>query len=150
MGGTGASLHTNGINSNTQERFILNCVDIFHLKCLDDHYKQFPSNTAPAGYTCPTCCSSLFPPSNLVSPVADVLRTVLTNRPWAREGLGLPLLPFDSTDNESSRGKVISSPLKEAPTNYSVVNVEADTPNTFHRNEPGNKRANQHLFFSFG
>ena len=107
------------------------------MKCLDDHCKQFPSNTAPAGYTCPTCCSALFPPSNLVSPVADVLRTVLTNRPWAREGLGLPLLPFDPTDNESNRGEAAPPSMKEIPTNYSVVNVEADSPNTFHRNEPG-------------
>ena len=104
---------------------------------MDDHCKQYPSNTAPAGYTCPTCCSALFPPSNLVSPVADVLRTVLMNRPWAREGLGLPLLPFDPTDNQSSQGEAISSSLKETPVNYSVVNVETDTPNTFHRNEPG-------------
>jgi len=112
------------------------CYHIFHMKCLDDHCKQFPSNTAPAGYTCPTCCSALFPPSNLVSPVADVLRTVLTNRPWAREGLGLPLLPFDPTDNESNRGEAAPPSMKEIPTNYSVVNVEADSPNTFHRNEP--------------
>nr|CAG4642700.1 EOG090X0ASS [Evadne anonyx] len=112
------------------------CYHIFHQKCLDDHCKQYPSNTAPAGYTCPTCCSALFPPSNLVSPVADVLRTVLMNRPWARDGLGLPLLPFEPTDNESSRGEAISSSLKETPANYSIVNVETDTPNTFHRNEP--------------
>jgi len=121
------------------------CYHIFHLKCLDEHCKQYPANTAPAGYSCPACSSALFPPSNLVSPVADVLRTVLTNRPWAREGLGLPLLPFDSTERETSQTKVEEvvkevAPTKEKSPTYSVVNVEADTSNTFHRNEPGKRK----------
>ena len=34
-------------------------------------------STAPAGYTCPCCSSPIFPPDNLVSPVADKLRQIL-------------------------------------------------------------------------
>ena len=33
-------------------------------------------STAPAGYTCPCCSSPIFPPDNLVSPVADKLRQI--------------------------------------------------------------------------
>ena len=36
--------------------------------------------------------SSVFPPENQISPVADQLRQMLTNAPWARVGLGLPVV----------------------------------------------------------
>ena len=60
--------------------------------CLNDYAKQLPSHTAPAGYTCPSCNTGVFPPSNMVSPVAQSLREVLTKVNWARAGLGLPLV----------------------------------------------------------
>ena len=44
------------------------------------------------GYTCPTCNECIFPSENLVSPVADALRGLLSNVNWARPGMGLPLL----------------------------------------------------------
>ena len=34
----------------------------------------------------------MFPPENQVSPVADQLRKVLSDAPWARVGLGLPVV----------------------------------------------------------
>nr|CAG4641927.1 EOG090X0ASS [Eurycercus lamellatus] len=113
------------------------CYHVFHLKCLDSHCRQYPSNTAPAGYVCPSCSSPIFPASNLVSPVADVLRNVLTSRPWAREGLGLPLLPFDNSIEPSPPDvhQVKPTPAKKEGPPYSVVNVE-DSSNTFHRSEP--------------
>jgi hypothetical protein len=43
---------------------------------------------------CPSCKVGLFPASNLVSPVADVLREKLAGVNWARAGLGLPLVNF--------------------------------------------------------
>lgn len=107
---------------------------------MDTYCRQYPLNTAPAGYACPSCSSSIFPASNLVSPVADVLRSVLANRPWAREGLGLPLLPFDpsidSKTPETHQVKIAAVTKKEG-TNYSVVNVEGEASSAIHRNEPG-------------
>lgn len=115
------------------------CYHVYHLKCLDVHCRQLPLHTAPAGYTCPSCTSPIFPASNLVSPVADVLRNVLSSRPWAREGLGLPLLPFDNSIESLPPPDVHqakSTPTKkEVGPPYSVVNVEENS-NTFHRNEP--------------
>nr|CAG4647285.1 EOG090X0ASS [Megafenestra aurita]SVE92567.1 EOG090X0ASS [Megafenestra aurita] len=115
------------------------CYHVFHSKCLDTYCRQYPLNTAPAGYACPSCSSSIFPASNLVSPVADVLRSVLANRPWAREGLGLPLLPFDpsidSKTPETHQVKIAAVTKKEG-TNYSVVNVEGEASSAIHRNEP--------------
>nr|CAG4643405.1 EOG090X0ASS [Ilyocryptus agilis] len=111
------------------------CYHVFHFKCLDTHCRQYPVNTAPAGYVCPTCSSPIFPASNLVSPVADVLRNALTSRPWAREGLGLPLLPFDSSTEAAPEVHQTIPQKKEGPP-YSVVNVEGDALNAFNRNEP--------------
>lgn len=71
-------------------------LDVFHIKCLDEYCRQYPANTAPAGFVCPTCSSPIFPAANLVSPVADNLRAAISKRAWAREGLGLPLLAVDS------------------------------------------------------
>ena len=70
----------------------LNCYHLFHWVCLDRYARNLPSDTAPAGYTCPTCQDCIFPPENLVSPVADELKKLLSNVNWARAGLGLPLL----------------------------------------------------------
>ena len=68
------------------------CYHVYHWACLDKYAKNLPATTAPAGYTCPSCQSRIFPQVNLVSPVADVLREKLAGVNWARAGLGLPLV----------------------------------------------------------
>ncbi|XP_076463462.1 zinc finger protein-like 1 [Babylonia areolata] len=70
----------------------LTCYDVFHWLCLNRHCQQLPPNTAPAGYTCPSCNTCVFPPANLATPVADALRQLLQQVNWARAGLGLPLI----------------------------------------------------------
>lgn len=70
----------------------LKCYHVFHWVCLDRYARNLPGETAPAGYTCPTCQDCIFAPENLVSPVADELKKLLSNVNWARAGLGLPLL----------------------------------------------------------
>ncbi|XP_028398603.1 zinc finger protein-like 1 homolog [Dendronephthya gigantea] len=69
----------------------LTCYDVFHWDCLNKFASSLPPNTAPAGYTCPNCKVCVFPPNNLVSPVAEALKKKLINVNWARTGLGLPL-----------------------------------------------------------
>jgi len=66
--------------------------DVFHWSCLNEFAGRLPSNTAPAGYACPACHTGLFPASNVVSPVVDSLRELLSTVNWARAGLGLPLV----------------------------------------------------------
>lgn len=70
----------------------LMCFHVFHWHCLDKYARDMPSDTAPAGYTCPKCQDCLFPPSNALSPVADALKALLKDVNWARAGLGMPLL----------------------------------------------------------
>lgn len=83
------------------------CYHVFHWACLDAHARRLPATTAPAGYTCPfsNCTQLLFPASNLVSPVADVLREKLAGVNWARAGLGLPLLSEDREIKPPSEGR---------------------------------------------
>lgn len=69
-------------------------LDVFHWSCLHDLAARLPLNTAPAGYQCPTCQGPVFPPSNLASPIADMLREQLSLVNWARAGLGLPLVSY--------------------------------------------------------
>uniref|UniRef100_A0A3B1IK96 Zinc finger protein-like 1 n=1 Tax=Astyanax mexicanus TaxID=7994 RepID=A0A3B1IK96_ASTMX len=76
----------------SQDTVRLVCYDLFHWSCLNDLASRLPLYTAPAGYQCPTCQGPVFPPSNLASPVADVLRGQLSTVNWARAGLGLPLV----------------------------------------------------------
>lgn len=65
---------------------------MFHWNCIAEYGRGLPLTTGPSGYTCPTCKIGLFPASNLVSPIADVLREKLASVNWARAGLGLPLV----------------------------------------------------------
>lgn len=59
--------------------------DVFHWACLNERESALPSNTAPGGHTCPTCYDQIIPPSNLISPVADVLRNRLKKTSWGRD-----------------------------------------------------------------
>lgn len=72
--------------------FFPHSTDVFHWSCLNNLASRLPLHTAPAGYQCPTCQGPVFPPSNLASPVADVLKEQLSSVNWARAGLGLPLV----------------------------------------------------------
>ena len=75
------------------KKLLFVCIsDVYHWVCLDKWARSLPINTAPAGYTCQTCSECIFPTENLVSPVADALRKLLSDVNWARAGLGLPLL----------------------------------------------------------
>lgn len=67
-------------------------IDVFHWDCLNTRESSLPANTAPSGHTCPTCNDQIFPPPNLISPVADVLRSCLGQVNWGRNELGLPLV----------------------------------------------------------
>lgn len=65
---------------------------MFHWDCLNARAAAQPAHTAPGGHTCPACAKHVFPPANLISPVADVLRQRLGAVNWGRSELGLPLL----------------------------------------------------------
>ncbi|KAJ8337992.1 hypothetical protein SKAU_G00369580 [Synaphobranchus kaupii] len=85
-----------------QDTVRLVCYDVFHWSCLNELATRLPLHTAPAGYQCPSCQGPVFPPSNLASPVADVLRENLSSVNWARAGLGLPLIEETVEEQENT------------------------------------------------
>jgi len=87
------------------------CYCLYHWACLDTYCRSLPASTAPAGYTCPACSQAIFPPDNLVSPVADKLRQTLQDVNWARAGLGLPLL----SDNLERKPCVVPAGPRPTP-----------------------------------
>lgn len=99
-----------------EETIRLICYDLFHWTCLNEYFRSFPNHTAPDGYTCPTCHTCVFPPPNLVSPVADQVRAKLSTVNWANR---LPILSI----NESSTNLEKQGLLTETENNgYVIVN----------------------------
>ncbi|KAL5706830.1 hypothetical protein ACHQM5_024948 [Ranunculus cassubicifolius] len=43
----------------------LGCLHVIHTDCLVSHIKSYPQNTAPAGYVCPACSTSIWPPKSI-------------------------------------------------------------------------------------
>lgn len=39
--------------------FFFAALDVIHTNCLVSHIKSFPPHTAPAGYACPSCSTSV-------------------------------------------------------------------------------------------
>ncbi|XP_077299760.1 zinc finger protein-like 1 [Arctopsyche grandis] len=101
-----------------EECIRLTCYHVYHWSCLESTFRSLPRTTAPAGYQCPSCRTSLFPPSNLVSPVADVLREKLAGVNWARAGLGLPLLGEDIDAKSSTISRSSFSGLDNSGNQY--------------------------------
>ncbi|XP_022188597.1 zinc finger protein-like 1 [Nilaparvata lugens] len=104
------------------------CYHIVHWKCLDTAARALPQTTAPAGYKCPQCDFPIFPPLNLVSPVADILRERLAGVNWARVGLGLPLLSEEIEVRPVTEGNSTEPPkpmcIENGMSNDAVVHVE--------------------------
>ncbi|XP_060085802.1 zinc finger protein-like 1 [Ylistrum balloti] len=86
------TLCTKELAADNSECVRLTCYDVFHWRCLNRYANQMPPNTAPAGYTCPSCNAGIFPAQNVASPVAEELRQILSQVNWARAGLGLSLI----------------------------------------------------------
>jgi len=112
------------LQSPESECVRLVCYCLFHWVCLEQHCRSLPPSTAPAGYTCPACSSPIFPPDNLVSPVADQLRRKLQDVNWARAGLGLPLL------DDSAERKPGGAPtgLRPSPEGEAVSDSDHNLP----------------------
>ncbi|CAG4954273.1 unnamed protein product [Parnassius apollo] len=105
----------------------LTCYHVFHWECAESRYRALPRTTAPAGYQCPSCATPVFPPPNLVSPVADVLREKLAGVNWARAGLGLPLLS-DDQDMKGAAGRRSQSPMDKYHYSNNIMDNQRGTP----------------------
>jgi len=120
----------------------LTCYHLFRWSCLDAHCRSLPPDTAPAGYVCPIpgCNTPIFPPENLVSPVADKLRSVLQDVNWARAGLGLPLLSLERKPAVVPSGP---RPSPEGEAGEAGVAQDARAPMSTNESAPLGLSANQ-------
>ncbi|XP_072387862.1 zinc finger protein-like 1 homolog [Diabrotica undecimpunctata] len=129
---------------SSQDCIRLTCYHVFHWSCLDHFSRQLPPTTAPRGYTCPSCKSPLFPPSNLISPVADVLKEKLAGVNWARAGLGLPLLSEEREIKSSINHMNMPPRITPSPA-HSVVSVDEDI-GAFNRADSFQHSSNRRIF----
>ncbi|CAG0921402.1 unnamed protein product [Notodromas monacha] len=101
-----------GLNAAGCIRLI--CYHVFHQHCLHEMGKQVTAKEgtpSEASFCCPTCGKSLFPPTNMVSPVADNLKDVLMKANWARNIMGLPeLADVGDSGMTFSRPEPLGSP----------------------------------------
>ena len=103
------SLCQRSLTDTNDETIRLVCYDLFHWSCLNEYFQSFPSHTAPDGYTCPTCHTCVFPPSNLVSPVADQVRTKFSQASWANR---LPNLSATTTTSTNEKNNLLTETEK--------------------------------------
>ncbi|CAH8473494.1 unnamed protein product [Schistosoma bovis] len=69
------------------------CLDVFHWNCLNNHVMSLPPTTTPAGFLCPLCSQPIIPQANHGGPVAEALRSCLSEVDWAKESLN-EIRPF--------------------------------------------------------
>eukprot|EP00252_Welwitschia_mirabilis_P019951 TRINITY_DN4766_c0_g2_i1.p1 TRINITY_DN4766_c0_g2~~TRINITY_DN4766_c0_g2_i1.p1 ORF type:complete len:372 (-),score=70.77 TRINITY_DN4766_c0_g2_i1:371-1486(-) len=89
----------------------LGCLHVMHTHCLVSHLQSFPPHTAPAGYVCPACSTSVWPPKNIkdsTSALHSKLKEVI-----AQSDLGKTLLA-----NNLSHGKQVEL----GPTRHASIN----------------------------
>ncbi|KAJ0680917.1 putative transcription factor C2H2 family [Helianthus annuus] len=124
-----AVLEENGASPTTR----LGCLHVIHTSCLVSHIKSYPPHTAPAGYVCPACSTSIWPPksvkdsgSRLHSQLKEAIvqtgieKNVFGNNPvslTARPVSTEPLVTKDDVGNGSTR-----------PSSIDIV--EIDVPNS--------------------
>lgn len=86
---------------------------------MDERESALPNNTAPGGHTCPTCYDQIIPPTNLISPVADVLRARLKKTTWGRdEFVGTSVL--DHSNNKPNSTAPASNNTVSQTSSYSI------------------------------
>ena len=109
--------------------------DIYHLSCLNTFANGLPPNTAPAGYTCPTCHKPIFPATASNSPVANNLRQILAEENWARIGLGMPLIQTNDNSYSELNQSSLSTTSNDSMT-HSVPQVVHHNPTISSSNVP--------------
>ncbi|KAE8669690.1 ATP-dependent Clp protease proteolytic subunit-related protein 1 [Hibiscus syriacus] len=109
----------------------LGCLDVLHTNCLISHIKSFPLHTAPAGYTCPSCSTSIWPPKSVkdsASRLHSLLKEAIMQTGMEKNLFGNhpppafasdPLININSTGGRGHGGN--SSPAVSKDEGYSAV-----------------------------
>lgn len=108
----------------------LGCLHIIHTSCLVSHIKSYPPHTAPAGYVCPQCSTSIWPPKSVKdsgSRLHSLLKEAIIQTGMEKNVFG---------NNPVSLAAISSEPLVTKDVNgssskpSSIDIVEIDVPNS--------------------
>ncbi|KAK4424261.1 hypothetical protein Salat_1619500 [Sesamum alatum] len=95
----------------------LGCLHVIHTNCLVSHIKSFPPHTAPAGYVCPTCSTSIWPPKSVRdsgSRLHSKLREAIMQTGLEKNLFGNHPVPLHGTESRSPPPAFASEPLIQA------------------------------------
>ncbi|XP_051190811.1 uncharacterized protein [Lolium perenne] len=53
------------LEAGNEETTRLGCLHVMHTKCFISHVQSFPTQTAPAGFVCPSCSIPIWPPLSI-------------------------------------------------------------------------------------
>ncbi|CAH8437961.1 unnamed protein product [Heterobilharzia americana] len=92
------------------------CLDIFHWDCLNKYVLSLPPTTTPAGFLCPLCGHPIIPQANHGGPVAEALRTCLSEVDWAKGSLNeiRTHFAFESYQNSTPSPSSLCIPVHNA------------------------------------
>ncbi|KAI3675347.1 hypothetical protein L1987_84936 [Smallanthus sonchifolius] len=124
-----AVLEENGGSLTTR----LGCLHVIHTSCLVSNIKSYHPHTAPAGYVCPACSTSIWPPksvkdsgSRLHSQLKEaIVQTGIEKNVFGNNPVSLAARPI-STESSVTKDDVGNGSTKPS----SIDIVEIDVPNS--------------------
>nr|GME07621.1 zinc finger protein-like 1 homolog [Ipomoea batatas] len=93
----------------------LGCLHVMHTNCLVSHIKGFPPQTAPAGYVCPACSTSIWPPKHFKDSGSHLhlkLKEAIMQTGMEKNLFGNHPVLLPPTDSQSPPPAFASDPLK--------------------------------------
>ncbi|CAI9765612.1 unnamed protein product [Fraxinus pennsylvanica] len=95
----------------------LGCLHVIHTSCLVTHIKSFPPHTAPAGYVCPECSTSIWPPKSVKdsgSRLHSKLKEAIVQTGLEKNLFGNHPVSFPGPESRSPPPAFASDPLMHA------------------------------------
>ncbi|VDQ01653.1 unnamed protein product [Trichobilharzia regenti] len=102
-------------------------LDVYHWDCLNNYVLSLPPTTTPAGFLCPLCDQPIIPQANHGGPVAEALRTCLSEVDWAKGSLNEIRKYFTIEPNP----RVNSTPSMYTPTQSKCLYFGANSRHFF-------------------
>ncbi|XVE93499.1 hypothetical protein REPUB_Repub01dG0197800 [Reevesia pubescens] len=92
----------------------LGCLHVIHTNCLVSHIKSFPPHTAPAGYACPSCSTSIWPPKSVkdsASRLHSLLKEAIMQTGMEKNLFGNHPVSLPTTEHRGPPPAFASDPL---------------------------------------
>ncbi|KAJ3673980.1 hypothetical protein LUZ60_005972 [Juncus effusus] len=98
----------------------LGCLHVMHTKCLISHLQNFPPQTAPAGFICPSCSTPIWPPTSIKdtgSALHSKLKEAIIQTGLEKNVFGNHLIPTPTPKPETRTPPpaFASDPLSQIP-----------------------------------